>query len=149
MNKRTCFIVILALIFCLRAGAAEATGEKPIDVLLISANESGGQISLAGLGQWGWLPFKAACAAQGVNVHILGEGNSAYKELTPELFRKFQVIALGGAPHTYNVDQGKIDEGNAFLRRVDDYHKAGGGLIFVPFGHDADPVFWTESFGKL
>ena len=141
--------LLMPLAICLRAGGEEASGGKPIDVLLISANESGGQTGLAGLAQSGWAKFKAACAAQGVNVYILGEGNSDFKDLTSELFKKFQVIALGGSPHTYNVDQGKIDEGNAFLRRIDDYHKAGGGLIFVPFGHDADPVFWTESFGKM
>jgi len=153
MNRKTfpawIFTYLLLPALFLAFASRLAAAEKPIDVLLISANESGGQTGLAGLGQSGWLPFKAACAAQGVNVHILGEGNSEYSELTPELFKKFQVIALGGSPHTYNVDQSKIDEGNAFLRRIDDYHKAGGGLIFVPFGHDADPVFWTESFGKM
>lgn len=120
--------------------------EKPIDVLLISANEDKGQMGLAGERQTGWPKFKAACAAQGIRVNL---HSSSYDRLTPELFRKFQVIALGGAPHTNNVTEKNVEEAKAFLQRIDDYHRAGGGLIFVPFGHDRDPVFWTETFGRM
>ena len=129
--------------------AAHLAAAKPVDVLFISANADSGQTGLAGLTEPGWLKFKAACAAQGVNVNILGDGRSTYEALTPELFHQFDVLVVGASPHTYNLVQSRIDAGKAFLRRLDDYHKAGGGLIFVPFGHDDDPGYWTESFGKL
>ena len=72
---------------------------QPIDVLMISGNEDRGQISPAGVGQPGWAKFQAACAAQGVRLHLLGEGGATYAQLTPELLRKFQVIVCAGAPH--------------------------------------------------
>ena len=136
-------LILTALLFALIAPLAKA---EPIDVLLISANENKGQIGLADESQTGWSPFKAACAAQGIRVII---GRPKYDQLTPELFHKFQVIIVGGSPHTYNETEKAVEDGKAFVRRIDDYHRAGGGLIFVPFGHDHDPVFWTESFGRL
>jgi hypothetical protein len=144
-------LLLLPLILSVPLAAAEssaATNNPPIDVLMISGNEDRGQIGPAGIAQSGWLPFQAACAAQGIRVHLLGEGGTPYALLTPELLRKFQVIVCAGAPHTYNIAQSKVAEGEAFVQRLDDYHQAGGGIIFVPFGHDQDPKFWSESFGK-
>lgn len=132
--------------------AAESSSKEgsaqPIDVLMISGNEDNGQIGPGGIGQPGWGKFQAACAAQGVRVHLLGEGGATYAQLTPEVLRKFQVIVCAGAPHNYNIAQTKVAEGAAFVQRLDDYHRAGGGIVFIPFGHDNDPKFWTQSFGK-
>ena len=139
-------LILSAALFALIAPLACPAKAEPIDVLLISANENQGQIALADEGQTGWPMFKAACTAQGIRVTI---GPPAYDQLTPELFHKFQVIVVGGSPHTYNQTEKTVEDGKAFVRRIDDYHRAGGGLIFVPFGHDRDPVFWTESFGRL
>jgi hypothetical protein len=145
-------LVLISWALFLPLAAAESPGDEgsapPIDVLMISGNEDNGQIGPASLGQPGWQKFKAACAAQGVRVHLLGEGNSTYDQLTSDLLRKFQVIVCAGAPHNYNIAQSKVAEGAAFVQRLDAYHKAGGGIIFIPFGHDSDPKFWTESFGK-
>jgi hypothetical protein len=140
-----------ALSFPLAAAeSSSASGNSgPIDVLMISGNEDRGQIGLASLAQPGWPKFKAACAAEGVRVHLIGEGGATYAQLTPEVLRKFQVIVCAGAPHDFNMPAIKVAEGADFVRRLDDYHKAGGGIVFVPFGHDDDPIFWTKSFGKL
>jgi hypothetical protein len=146
-----CCLLLAASSFPLAAAEpsdASANG-GPVDVLMISGNEDRGQIGPASLAQPGWSKFKAACAAQGVRVYILGEGGSSYADLTPELLRKFQVIVCAGAPHDFNMPEKKVAEGADFVRRLDDYHKAGGGIIFVPFGHDDDPLFWTKSFGQL
>jgi hypothetical protein len=152
MIFRTLLSVLMPLVFSISLHAADPAPNDakgaPIDVLFISGNEDRGQIGPAGMGQPGWHKFQAACAEQGVRVHLLGESGSTYAALTPDVLRKFQVILVGGAPHNYNIAQTKVAEGADFVQRLDDYHKAGGGIIFDPFGHDNDPKFWTDAFGK-
>lgn len=136
------------LLIALAATPLAAQADPAVDVLMISGNANQGQIGPATLAQPGWRKFKASCAGQGVRVHILGEGNSSFEELTPELFAKFQVVLVAGAPHTANTPPARLAQGEEFLRRMDAYQKSGGGLIFVPFGHDHDPKYWTDAFGK-
>ncbi|MFZ2655675.1 MAG: hypothetical protein WAX69_12155 [Victivallales bacterium] len=118
---------------------------KTIDVLMI------GHFT-PHLNDPGWPKLQAALAAQGIRLSILGEGGQSveYEKYTDDVLRKFHIVIYCGIPsEKYHNPTGASPAAIASFRdRLDAFHQAGGGVIWIPFSMGNGGKAWTEVIGK-
>ncbi len=136
-------LVSLSLFGSAPAWASEAEERQSIDVLFIGPGSPKYGASY-------WANFQAASAEDGIQAHAIPkQGKIDYDLFTDAFLRQFHVVVFCGLP---DVDEGapapKKRKMAAFRDRLDAYHRAGGGLMWVPEGHMHQAVYWNDVVGE-
>ncbi|MFZ2655676.1 MAG: hypothetical protein WAX69_12160 [Victivallales bacterium] len=137
------------LAVCLLSAGAVFAADKPdsggqnktIDVLMI------GHFSPRAHEPW-WPKFQAACAKEGIRISINEKGREQdYDQFTDEYLRQFQAVVFSGLPEWTSDTPVKEAEVKAFRERLDAYHRAGGGIMWVPLGFQHWSTYWNRAAG--
>ncbi|HEY3396095.1 MAG TPA: hypothetical protein VGM19_00400 [Armatimonadota bacterium] len=138
------FLIVLALLTGI-VTAAGAAGEPPVNVLFV------GHYISRDFEPW-WPKFQAAGAREGVRMYILADDPQrglGYSLYTAELLRKFQVVVYSGLPDVAaTASQAEKAEVAAFRERLDAYHRAGGGVLWVPMSFQHWGTLWSQVVGE-
>jgi len=130
---------LFVLAFLLAASGPIFAADKPIDVLIIG-------LAVPSEGP-SWQKYKAACAKEGVRVSIYDKSQTLdYSLVTDDYLRQFHVVLFANLP---GEASGMKDEvAAAFRERLDAYHKAGGGVLWVPASTQHECIFWNKLVGE-
>ncbi len=119
-----------------------AADTKPVDVLMI-----GHYVPRAG--EASWEKYQAACAKEGVRLHIYDKSQTLdYSLVTDDYLRQFHVVLFSGLPGSPpgNVDE-HTEAAAAFRERLDAYYKAGGGVLWAPQAFQHGGTYWNDLVG--
>lgn len=89
--------------------------------------------------------YRAACQKDGVEVHFAAP---EYGDLTSDLLKRFQVVVFHGTPVGSDDRPQSGEEAAAFVRRLEEYRRAGGGILWMPVAFKEWPERWTAIVGK-
>lgn len=122
-----------------QAGAGPGQGKEGIDVLML------------GYGRMITPAYIAACAKDGVHIYVNEEDRRAGDPTlySREYLRKFHVVVVLGTPEAplqSTIIDGAIKPG--ILKLIDEYYRAGGSVLWVPFGESRGGQTWAKLIGS-
>jgi hypothetical protein len=128
------------LLFLPGLETALRAADKPIHVLVTGHYVAGDKDPA-------WAKFQAACAKEGVDIEVASATTINYPAYTSELMKQFDVVIFVGLPDVTADTKVSDAEVSAFRDRLDAYHRAGGGVLWMPLGFGEWPSKWTKVVG--